>query len=62
MIIKYKGITYIIDEDYFEDDMPNTSPKFQHEQLLYLVEIKDFVTLENRINNMLKWGGIKIKN
>jgi len=59
--INYKGKTYIIDEDYFEGDMLNTTSQFQHEQLLYCIEIQDFITLENRINNMLRWGGIKIK-
>jgi hypothetical protein len=26
---------------------------------MYCLEISDFQTFENRINNMLKWGGIK---
>lgn len=56
--INYKGYKYQIDENYWESDMLNTTPQFQHEQLLYCIEIGDYQTLENRISNMLKWGGI----
>jgi hypothetical protein len=59
--INYKGKEYILDEDYFSNDMLNTTSQFQYEQLLYCIEIQDFITLENRINNMIKWGGIKLK-
>lgn len=59
--IKFKGNTYIIDEEYWDNSIPNSSPEFQHKQLLYCLEIKDYNTLENRITNMLKWGGIKIQ-
>lgn len=59
MIIRNKGINYKIDEDYWEGDMLNTTPKFQFEQLEYCRNIGDWVTLNNRIINMLKWGGIK---
>lgn len=56
--ISFKGITYRLDPLYHIDDMVNTSLDFQHKQLLYCIKIQDWNTLENRINNMLKWGGI----
>jgi hypothetical protein len=58
MQFKYKGKTYQMDESYWTGDMPNTSPEFQYEQLIYCIQIQDWVTLENRITNMLKWGGL----
>lgn len=58
-MITYKGITYKLDEDYFTGDSVNNSIDFQLLQLNTCIEQKDFVTLENRIINMLKWGGIK---
>ena len=57
--IKYKNITYIMDENYWKGDTLNNTSEFQHQQLLYCVKIKDWNTLQNRIFNMLKWGGIK---
>ena len=59
MQFKYKGKTYQMDESYWERDMPNTSPEFQYEQLIYCIQVQDWVTLENRINGMLKHGGLK---
>jgi len=59
MKIQYRGVVYILDESAFEGDMINTTAEFQYKQLLHCVENKDWTTLENRINNMLKWGGIK---
>lgn len=66
--IKYKGITYIMDEDYWRkemdywgDNMINVTSQFQYEQILYIIETKQYLQLEGRIKNMLKWGGIKIK-
>ena len=56
--INYKGNKYQLDENYWKGDMLNTTSQFQHDQLLYCIETNDYVTLENRINNMLKWGGI----
>lgn len=66
--IKYKGITYIMDEDYWRkemdywgDNMINVTSQFQYEQILYIIKTKQYLQLEGRIKNMLKWGGIKIK-
>ena len=58
--IKYRGNIYQLDKEYWKGDLLNDSIEFQYEQLEYCIEIGDFQTLENRINNMLKWGGIKI--
>jgi hypothetical protein len=58
MQFNFKGKTYRMDESYWKGDMPNTSPEFQYEQLIYCIQIGDFQTLENRITNMLKWGGL----
>lgn len=58
--IKYKGIEYELDSEYFTGNSVNNSVDFQLLQLKTCVEQKDFVTLENRIENMLKWGGIKV--
>lgn len=59
MEFKYKGINYKIDEDYWGGDMLNTTPQFQLEQFQYCIKVQDWKTLENRITNMLKWGGLK---
>lgn len=59
MQFKYKGKTYKIDEDYWTGEMLNTSADFQFEQLIYCIQVQDWVTLENRITNMLKHGGLK---
>lgn len=59
--IKYKGITYILDKDYWKSEMLNDSIDFQYRQLEYCLEVGDFITFENRVNNMLMWGGIIIK-
>ena len=56
--INYKGNKYQLDPNYWKGDMLNTTLQFQYDQLMYCLEINDYVTLENRINNMLKWGGI----
>ena len=58
--INYKGNIYQLDEEYWKGNLLNDSIEFQYEQLEYCIETGDFQTLENRINNMLKWGGIKI--
>ena len=59
MKFNFKGKTYQIDEDYWTGDMLNTSASFQFEQLIYCIQIKDWLTLENRINGMLRNGGLK---
>jgi hypothetical protein len=58
MKFTFKSKTYQIDENYWDGEMPNTSAEFQYEQLIYCIQIQDWVTLENRITNMLKWGGL----
>jgi len=58
--INYKGNIYQLDKEYWKGNLLNDSIEFQYEQLEYCIETGDFQTLENRINNMLKWGGIKI--
>ena len=58
--IKYRGNIYQLDKEYWKGDLLNDSIEFQYRQLEYCIETGDFQTLENRINNMLKWGGIKI--
>jgi hypothetical protein len=59
MKFTFKDKMYQIDESYWTGDMLNTSPEFQYEQLIYCIQIKDWLTLENRINGMLKHGGLK---
>lgn len=59
MKFTFKGKTYQIDESYWTGDMLNTSAEFQFEQLIYCIQVQDWVTLENRINGMLKHGGLK---
>jgi hypothetical protein len=57
--ITYRKQKYELDAEYWDETQPNNSRAFQLRQLTYCVEVGDFITLENRINNMLKWGGIK---
>jgi hypothetical protein len=57
--IIYRGQKYELDSEYWDEEQPNSTREFQLRQLNYCVEVGDFITLENRINNMLKWGGIK---
>ena len=59
MQFKFKGKTYQIDENYWTGDMLNTSASFQFEQLIYCIQIQDWVTLENRINGTLNNGRLK---
>ena len=59
--ITYKGIRYELNSGYFTGDSVNNSVDFQLLQLKTYIAQKDFITLESRINNMLKWGGIKQK-
>jgi hypothetical protein len=57
--IIYRGQKYELDSEYWDEEQPNSTREFQLSQLNYCAKIRDFVTLENRINNMLMWGGIK---
>lgn len=57
--INYKGNIYQLDKEYWKGEILNDNIEFQYDQLIYCIGIGDFQTFENRINNMLKWGGIK---
>jgi hypothetical protein len=57
--ITYRNQKYELDPEYWEESDINSTREFQLMQLTHCVEVGDFATLENRINNMLKWGGIK---
>lgn len=59
MKFNFKGKTYKMDENYWNGEMLNTSAEFQFEQLIYCIQIQDWIALENRINGMLKHGGLK---
>jgi hypothetical protein len=41
-----------------DESMLNTSLEFQYFQFMHLIKAQDWVTLENRIINQLKWGGL----
>ena len=58
--ITYKNVKYQLDESYWKGETVNDSLDFQYMQLEYCIETGDFLTLENRLNNMLQWGGVKI--
>ena len=57
---KFKNIVYEL-TDMWEETCLNDSKDFQMEQFEYLIEVKDFVTMENRINNQIILGYIKKK-
>ena len=54
----FKGKTYQLDPKFMDESMPITSLEGQYEQFMYLIEVQDWTTLENRIINQLKWGGL----
>jgi hypothetical protein len=56
---KFKGKTYEF-TDKWEETCLNDSKQFQLEQFNYLIEVKDFTTLENRIINQIKFGYLKL--
>ena len=63
MEFAFKGEKYKLDEKFWDKEykthpMPNSTIKFQYSQFMYLIKIQDWVTLENRLINQLKWGGI----
>ena len=63
----FNNTKYLLDKEYWEkqyrqDPMVCNTVEFQSTQLQYLLENRDYTTLQNRINNMLKWGGIKKVN
>ena len=55
---KFKGKLYAF-TDKWEETCLNDSKQFQLEQFNYLIQIKDFTTLENRIINQKKFGYLK---
>jgi len=57
---KFKNIIYQL-TDMWEETCLNDSKDFQMEQFEYLIKIKDFITMENRINNQIMLGYIKKK-
>ena len=57
--LTYKSQKYELDSEYWEETAVNNSREFQLMQLNHCVKVGDFTTLENRIENMLRWGGIK---
>ena len=66
-IFEFKNKKYILDKEYWEKEfeknpMLNSTLEFQISQFEYLFEIKDYTSIKNRINNMLKWGGLNEVN
>jgi hypothetical protein len=55
---KFKGRLYAL-TDKWEETCLNDSKEFQLEQFSYLIETKDYTTLENRIINQEKFGYLK---
>ena len=58
LTFKFKGKLYAF-TDKWEETSLNDSKQFQLEQFNYLVKIKDFTTIENRIINQEKFGYLK---
>lgn len=57
---KFKNKIYEL-TDLWEETCVNDSKDFQMEQFNYLLKIKDFTTMENRINNQVMLGYLKQK-
>ena len=57
---KFKNKIYEL-TDKWEETCINDSKDFQMEQFNYLLKIKDFTTMENRINNQIMLGYLKEK-
>ena len=63
---KFKNIVYELTDlwgvtDHYQFENIEQSKDFQIAQFEYLLKVKDFVTMENRINNQLMLGYIKKK-
>jgi len=58
LTFKFKGKLYVL-TDKWEETCLNDSKEFQLEQFKYLIETKDYTTLENRIINQEKFGYLK---
>lgn len=52
---KFRGKTYKL-TDKWEETCINDSKAFQLDQFKYLESIQDFITMENRVNNQIKFG------
>ena len=57
---KFKNKIYEL-TDLWEETCINDSKDFQMEQFNYLLKIKDFKTMENRVNNQIMLGYLKQK-
>ncbi|CAB4124537.1 hypothetical protein UFOVP54_8 [uncultured Caudovirales phage] len=57
---KFKNKIYKL-TDLWEEACINDSKDFQMEQFNYLLKIKDYLTLENRIRNQIMLGYLKQK-
>jgi len=55
---KFKNIIYEL-TDLWEETCINDSKDFQMEQFNHLLEIKDYLTLENRIRNQIMLGYLR---
>lgn len=55
---QFRGKMYQLDPKFMDEDYPITSLEGQYEQFMHLIKVKDWVTLNNRIINQLKWGGL----
>lgn len=55
---KFKNINYRL-TDKWEETCINDSKEFQIQQFKYLIKVHDYVTLENRLINQLKFGYIE---
>lgn len=63
---KYRNIIYEFtdfwgDTDYYQFDNIEQAKDFQLKQFKYLIEVGDFSTIANRINNQLLLGYLKKK-
>jgi len=55
---KFKGKTYKL-TDKWEETCINDSKAFQMQQFTYLNEVRDYLTMENRINNQIMLGYVE---
>ena len=61
---KFKNIIYELTDlwgvtDHYQFDTIEQGKDFQMEQFNYLLKIKDFITMENRVNNQIMLGYLK---
>ena len=55
---KFKNKIYQL-TDNWEETCLNDSKGFQIDQFKYLLRVGDYVTMENRVNNQIKFGFLK---